>query len=266
VSGGRSVEIVVCIKPVPEAETRLRVSTDGRSFDSEAVKFVLAGYDESAVEQAMLLKEAVAGSKVHAVACGPSPRADEVLRAAIALGCDTATQVEVPAEPSLDPLVVARALARAITGMPHDLVLCGKHAGDDESGLVAPALGELLGVPDFGFVVDLRWDPGSSRFTFRRVTEAGEERWESPMPLVVGLQQAWNDPRTAKLPAILKSRKATIAKVSGAPHDPEEGRSLPEKFELPPPRTGAKLLEYKTPNEAAEKLVKILREEAKVFP
>ncbi len=92
------------------------------------------------------------------------------------------------------------------------------------------------------------------------------EKWEASLPCVVSLQQAWNDPRTAKLPAILKSRKLPIAKVpletSGSP----VGTSRSTKFELPPPRTGAKIIEFKTPEEAAQKLVRILKEEAKVFP
>jgi electron transfer flavoprotein beta subunit len=260
------VEIVVCVKPVPEAETRLRPTADGRGLDPEAVKYVLAGYDESAVEQALLLKESIPGSRVHVVSCGPAPRTEEVLRAAIALGCDQATWVEASAESVNDPGAAARALAVAVRGLPHDLVLCGKQAGDDESGLVAGALAELLGVPDFGYVVDLRWDAGSSLLKFQRATEAGQESWESPTPCVIGLQQAWNDPRTAKLPAILRSRKAPIAKVVAAAVPPGAPRSVPEKFELPPPRTGARMIEYKTPEEAAQKLVKILREEAKVFP
>ena len=84
-------------------------------------------------------------------------------------------------------------------------------------------------------------------------------------PFVIGLQQAWNDPRTAKLPNILKSRKATITKrpMESAPPGP---RSEPAKFELPLPRTGARMVEFKTPEEAAQKLVRILREDAKVFP
>jgi electron transfer flavoprotein beta subunit len=260
------VEIVVCVKPVPEAETRLRASPDGKSLDPEAVKYVLAGYDESAVEQALLLKESNPGSKVHVVSFGPAPRTEEVLRAAIALGCDQATWVEAPADASGDPVTAARALAVAIGPAPHDLVLCGKQAGDDESGLVASALGELLGLPEFSCVVDLRWDTASSRLRFQRSVESGQESWESPTPCVIGLQQAWNDPRTAKLPAILKSRKTTIAKVAPGEPVPSSPHSSPEKFELPPPRTGAKMIEYKTPEEAAQKLVKILREEAKVFP
>jgi electron transfer flavoprotein beta subunit len=259
------VEIVVCIKPVPEAETRLRVAPDGTTLDTDGVKFVLAGYDESALEQGLLLKESIPGSKVHAIAYGPAPRTEEVLRAAISLGADLATWVEAPPATGADPLLAARALAGAVREVPHDLVLCGKQAGDDEAGLVPSALGELLEVPDFGSVVDLRWDATTSRFKFLRATEAGGERWECPTPCLIALQQAWNDPRTAKLPNILKSRKATIAKrplalVPAGPH------CVPEKFELPPPRTGARMIEYRTPEEAAQKLVKILREDAKVFP
>ncbi len=257
------MEIVVCIKPVPEAETRLRPTADGTRADPDGVKFVLAGYDESSVEQALLLKEAVPASKVHAVAVGPAPRSEEVLRAAIALGCDSATWVDATADTADDGLSAARALAPALAGLPHDLVLAGKQAGDRESGVFAAALGELLGVPDFGFVTDLRWEPAAARFTFRRATEGGVERWESPVPCVIALQQAWNDPRTAKLPMILKSRKAPIAKVAAAP---AAGPSIPVKFELPPPRSGAKMIEYKTPEEAAQTLVRLLKEEAKVFP
>jgi electron transfer flavoprotein beta subunit len=260
------LELIVCVKPIPEAETRLRPTADGTTFDPEAVKFVLAGYDESAVEQALLFKEAIPGSKVHVVAYGPAPRTEEVLRSAIALGCDLATWVEAPVGEPSDPVTTARAIATAVAPLPRDLVLCGKQAGDDEAGIVPGALAEILGVPDFSGVVDLRWDSAASRLRFQRATEAGHETWESPVPCVIGLQQAWNDPRTAKLPAILKSRKATIAKVTASPRPTTTPRSMPEKFELPPPRTGARMIEYKTPEEAAQKLVKILREEAKVFP
>jgi electron transfer flavoprotein beta subunit len=260
------VEIVVCVKPVPDPETRLRSAPDGQTLDIEAVKFVLTGYDESAVEQALLLKEGAPGTKVHVVSAGPPPRTEEVLRASLALGCDSATWVETPPAVAPDPVAAARALSKAVAALPHDLVLCGKQAGDDEAGVVASSLAELLGVPDFSAVVDLRWDAGTSRLRFQRSTESGTETWETPLPCVVALQQAWNDPRTAKLPMILKSRKLPIAKVAPEAASAAAGSSRPAKFELPPPRTGAKLIEFKTPEEAAQKLVKALKEEAKVFP
>ena len=261
------MEIVVCVKPVPEAESRLRANAAGTSFETEGVKFALAGYDESAVEQALLLKQAVPGSKVHALTLGPPQRTDEVLRSAVALGCDTATAVTSEQAPLGDPLTTARGLAAAIASLPgRDLLLFGKQAGDDEEGLVGSATAQLLGVPFLGFVIDLRAEPAGDRLRFRRSAERGEETWEAPLPLAVGLQQAWNDPRTATLPAILRSRKAPIARVPAASAPSSGPRSVGATFALPPPRQGAKMIEYQNPQEAAEKLVRLLREEAKVFP
>jgi electron transfer flavoprotein beta subunit len=261
------VEIVVCVKPVPEAESRLRANADGTAFESDGVKFVLAGYDESAVEQALLLKQEVAGSKVHVVALGPPSRTDEVLRASLALGVDSATAVEAAVASLSDPIATARGLAGAISKLPaRDLVLFGKQAGDDEEGLVGGATAEALEMPFVGFVVDLRYDAGAARLRFRRSAEKGEETWESPLPLAVGLQQAWNDPRTATLPAILRSRKAPIARQPTTPPGSSAAQSVPLRFALPPPRQGAKMIAFRTPQEAAQKLVQLLREEAKVFP
>ncbi len=260
------MQIVVGVKPAPEAESRLRATADGAALDVEGVKFVLAGYDESALEQALLLKEATPGSTVHVVAAGPPGRTEEVLRASIALGADAATAVDLDAPPLADPIATARALAEAIAAIGHDLVLFGKQAGDDEEGVVGGAVAGILGLPFVGFVLDLRAEPAGGRLTFRRSVERGEETWEAALPLVVGLQQAWNDPRTAKLPAILRSRKAPIAHRTPTAIAAGTPQSLPERFALPAPRQGAKMIEYRSPQEAAEKLVRLLREEAKVFP
>src|SRR5271157_5488948 len=115
------MEIAVLVKPVPEAETRLRVAAAGTTLDPEGIKWVLAGYDESAVEQALLLKEAVPGTRVRVLSFGPAPRTEEVLRASIALGCDQATWIEHPAELLPDPIAVARAIAPVLTAAPPDL-------------------------------------------------------------------------------------------------------------------------------------------------
>jgi electron transfer flavoprotein beta subunit len=265
------VEIAVLVKPVPDAETRLRPDAKGLALDPDGVKWVLAGYDESAVEQALLLKEAAPGTTVRAVSYGPVARAEEVLRAALALGCDAATSLEAPPDAPSDPLSVARALALALGKHPATLVLCGKQAGDDEGGIVGPAVAELLGIPDFGVATNVRWEGGTQALTMERSVEGGLEKIRTALPALVALQQAWNDPRTAKLPNILKSRKAPIDRIplaevaaAMAPSAPSAAKRV--AFRLPPPRTGAKMIEYKTPEEAAEKLVRILREEAKVFP
>ena len=265
------MDIVVLIKAVPEAEARLRPNAAGTELDPEGVKFVLAGYDESAVEQSLLLRESAPGSTVRAISFGPIPRAEEVLRAALALGVDKATSVEAPPGAFVDPVLAARALAHAVAKYPCGLLLTGKQASDDESGIVPPAVAEILGLPDFGSVSDLRWTAGPGRFTFQRPAPGGLENVEVGPPVALSLQQAWNDPRTASLPMILKSRKAPIERipwteVSAALGDRAHARTVPTGFLLPAPRTGAKMIEFKTPEEAAERLVRLLREEAKVFP
>ncbi|MCI4337533.1 MAG: electron transfer flavoprotein subunit beta [Thermoplasmata archaeon] len=240
------MEIVVCVKPVPDAEARLRARADGSRLEEEGVKFVLGGYDESAVEQALLLREGGAVTAVRAVSVGPGPRTEEVLRASLALGCDTASWLDAGSAVALDAIGLAKVLAAVVQRYSHDLVLVGRQAGDGEAGLVGPALAECLGLPDFPAVVDLRWDATRRTFAFQQAVEGASLRVEAPAPLLVTLQQAWNDPRTAKLPNILKSRKAPIEKIPWA----EVAASLGDrsarfaratKFRLPPPRTGVPL-------------------------
>lgn len=264
------MELLVLVKPVPDPETRLRPNAAGTALDTDGVKWVLTGYDESAVEQALLLKESIPGSRVRAVAFGPAPRTEEILRSALALGCDAATWVEQPPDLVVDPIFTSRALAVACQKGPFDLVLAGKQALDDEAGLVGPALAERLGVADHGPVVDLRWDAAAQEFRFGVAVEGGIERWAAKPPMVVSLQQAWNDPRTAKLQNVLKARRIAIDKIASADARAAIGSEAPgarvSAFRLPPPRTGAKMIEYKTPEEAAQKLVRLLREEAKTLP
>jgi electron transfer flavoprotein beta subunit len=208
---------------------------------------------------------------VRALSFGPAPRTEEVLRSALALGCDAATWLEHPTDLAPDALLTAKALSHGLSRYPCRLLLAGKQAGDDEEGLVLPMVAELRGLPGPGFVTNLRWEAAAGRFTFDRAVEGGTERYSVPPPLAIGLQQAWNDPRTAKLPNILKSRRAPIdriawAELAEALGDSARPRSHAISFRLPAPRTGARKIEYKTPEEAASELVRILREEAKVFP
>jgi electron transfer flavoprotein beta subunit len=263
------VQSLVFVKPVPEAETRLRPSPDGRRLDTDGVKFVLSGYDESAVEQALLLKEATPGSQVRAVSYGPAPRTEEVLRACLALGCDTATWVEAPAGAEPDLRETARALATAARASPADLYLLGQQSLDTEAGLLPLALAASLGLPGANGAVNLRFDAAAKLLTFDREASGALESWGLPAPVVIGLKQAANDPRAAKLQNILKSRKLPIEKIAASAvpaASADGGTTRAIRFELPPPRTGARLIEYKTPEDAAKELVRILREEAKVLP
>ncbi|HEV2520500.1 MAG TPA: electron transfer flavoprotein subunit beta/FixA family protein [Thermoplasmata archaeon] len=265
------MDFAVLIKPVPEAEARLRPDRAGQDLDADGVKFVLAGYDESAVEQALLLRDSIPGATVRAISLGPVARCEEVLRSAIALGVDAATSLDAPPELAFDPVRLATGLTLALTRHPAALVLTGKQSLDEGSGCLSSAVAELLGLPDYGSVTDLRWDAPLGRFTLRQIVEGEVRSITIAPPVLIGLQQAWNDPRTAKLPMILKSRKAAIERIARAELEAALAKSArpPVRtvaFQLPPPRTGAQMIEYRTPEEAAEKLVQRLSEEAKVLP
>lgn len=263
------MEAVVCIKPVPEADSRLRVAPSGATYDPEGLRYTLnSTYDEAAVEEALRLKEAGAIEKVHVVSLGPA-RAEEGVRYALAMGADDGLLLETGPGDAFDPGATANLLAGVIQTGPHDLVLAGRRAGDDETGMVGSALGEHLGIPSFAFVTGISVEGPSGSLRLRRFTEAGEEVLSVSLPVVVSLLKGAQDPRTPTLPNILKARRKPLVRqplsevLARLPAPPV--RSLPVRFDLPPPRTGARLVEYQNPSEAAEKLVRLLREEAKVL-
>ncbi len=267
------MHLIVGVKHVPDADTRLRVDPSGTTYDPDGVKFTINNtYDEATLEESLRLKDGNPGTTVHVVSVGP-PRAEEGLRAALAMGADEATLVEVRTGTELDPLLTARLLAAVIRGIPHDLVLVGRQAADDEAGQVGSALGHYLGLPSAGYVTGLEVDPASKRLHIKRYVEGGEETLGMEFPAVLSILKGANDPRTPTLPNILKARRKPLRKVPVGDLLPAletwPGGAKPTSrvtaFQLPPPRAGAKILEYTSPEEAAGKLLAALREEAKVL-
>ncbi|HEV2449983.1 MAG TPA: hypothetical protein VGU43_06220, partial [Thermoplasmata archaeon] len=217
----------------------------------------------------LLLKEANPGCTVRAASFGPAPRTEEVLRSCLALGCDHATWIEAPAGSEPDLRETARALAAAAQASPAELYLLGQQSLDTEAGLLPVALAASLGLPGANGAVNLKLDVAGRQLTFDREGAGVRESWALPLPSVIGLRQAANDPRAAKLQNILKSRKLPIDRLAASTLPAPtagSGSVRAVRFELPPPRTGARFIEAKTPEDAAKELVRVLREEAKVLP
>ena len=139
------MKIAVCIKRVPDTETRIKIAADGRSIDESGVKFVLNPYDEYAVEEALRRKEAVGSGEVVVIALG-SDAAQETIRTALAMGADRGVLLKTDQRVH-DPLVIARALAAELKDGGYDLILFGKLAIDDSSHAIGPMVAELLGLP-----------------------------------------------------------------------------------------------------------------------
>src|SRR6059036_2667024 len=102
------MKIAVCVKRVPDSETRVKIASDGKSLDEAGVKFILNPYDEFAVEEALWRREHAGAGEVVIVSLGP-PAAQETIRTALAMGADRGILLQADRVPA-DGLEVARAL------------------------------------------------------------------------------------------------------------------------------------------------------------
>ena len=261
------MNIVVCLKQVPDTEAPIRIRADGRGSEESGVNFVINYYDEHAVEEALRIKER-AGGTVTVITLGP-PRAAEALRAGLAMGADAGLHIQDPALGGADHLAVAHVLAAAITPMPCALVLCGKLATDDNAAIVGPALAELLGWPQATAVTKL--ELGEKTATAHREVEGAVEVLEVPLPAVVTVERGINEPRYPSLPGIMKAKRTpiTVRTLADLGVDPGTVGASAARVELlglttPPRRQAGRILEGE-PAQVVRKLVQLLHEEAKVL-
>ena len=246
---------IVCIKRVPDSGARIRVAADGSGIDDSGLKFLMNPYDEFALEEAIRLKEEAGEGTVTALTIGPSG-ATETLRNALAVGADDA--VLLTADPPLDGLATARALADEIEGREFDLLFFGKQAIDDDNMQVPLMVAELLELPAATVVVELEVSDG--RAVAHREVEGGHEIVEFELPGVIGAQKGLNEPRYANLKGIMAAKKKPLEEK-----DLELDEPSLELLEMqePPETTGGEIVGEGP--DAVPELVRRLREEAGVL-
>ena len=136
------MNIYVCIKQVPDTETKIKLNGDSSGIDTAGIKWIMSPYDEFAVEEALRLKEKNAGSTVTVISAGPA-RVVETIRTALAMGADNGIHVELPE--TADNNMAAKALAGALKKEAKvDIVFTGKEAIDDGAAQVEPAHRRVL--------------------------------------------------------------------------------------------------------------------------
>src|SRR6266540_2646964 len=123
------MKIAVCIKRVPDSETRVKIAADGKTIDEAGVKFVFNPYDEFAVEDALRRKEQAGSGEVAVVCLGPAA-AQETIRTALAMGADRGVLLQADTIPP-DPFAAAQIIAAELKNTTWDLVLFGRMAIDD---------------------------------------------------------------------------------------------------------------------------------------
>lgn len=250
------MKIAVCVKRVPDTETRIKIGADGKSIDETGVKFILNPYDEFAVEEALRLKEKAGGGEVVVYALG-SDASQETIRTTLAMGADRGVLLKTDA-PSADPLPAARALAAELKPGGYDLILFGKFAIDDYHQAVGPMVAELLDLPCVTAVAHLEVTGGNA--IAEREVEGGVEVVELSLPAVLSADKGLNEPRYPALKGIMAAKKKPL---EVKPVTLEAGGVTLLELVLPPARREGRIVGEGP--DAVTALIQALRSEAKAL-
>ena len=266
------MKIVVAVKQVPERESAVRVSADGRGVDESDVTWTMNEPDAYALEEALQLKERAGEGEVVVLCAGPE-RVQSTLREALAKGADRAVHVVTPEEGAgslteRDSLDVARLLAEAVKAETADLVLTGLQSDDLGAGQTGVVMAELLAVPHVTLVLQVELQEGTVGAGSRgiKVKRELEDGWmqhiEMPLPALLTIQSGGNRLRYATLMGIKKARQKEMREVEAG----AASARVDEVVKVSPP-TRVKRTEMLTgsADEIAAKLVERLRFEVKVL-
>jgi electron transfer flavoprotein beta subunit len=206
------MEIFVCIKQVPDTETKVVPNSAGTFIETSSIKWIMNPYDEFAVEQSLLIKAANPSANITVVRVG-SVQSTEALRTALAMGANEAILVEAP--DNLDSYSTAKALKNAIqkSGKKVDLILSGKQAIDSDCLQVPQLLAQMLDLPSVSVIVG--FEMNGNNIQVKREIEGGSlEVYSLTTPCLLACNKGLNTPRYASLPGIMQAKKKPLVQHS----------------------------------------------------
>ncbi len=195
------MKIAVCVKQVPDATVHKRIDPGTKRLDRSG-EAALNPTDLNAVEEALRIKEAH-GGEVVLVSLGPQ-KAVESLRKALAMGADRAVLVVDDAAAGSDLLGTSRALAGALAREEADLVLFGQASNDGDGSVLWSAVADRMRLPVISQAASLTVD--GAAITGKRQTEHGYDVITAPLPAVVAVSDAINEPRYPSLKGIMGAK------------------------------------------------------------
>jgi len=227
------VKILVPVKRVIDYNVKPRVKADGSGVDLANVKMSMNPFDEIAIEEAIRLKEKGVATEIVAVSIGEQ-KSQETLRTALAMGADRA--ILIVSETEVEPLGVAKLLAKIVEEEQPGLVILGKQAIDDDSNQVGQMLAALTGRPQGTFASAVVVEGDS--VTVTREVDGGLETVKLQIPAIVTTDLRLNEPRYASLPNIMKAKSKPMAQKTPADYGVDvTARLATLKVVEPPKRT-----------------------------
>jgi len=255
------VRIAVCVKSVPDAGSARRIDGGTKRLD-RSTDGVLNPSDANAIEEALRIQEATGEGEVVLVSLGPEKALDGI-RKGLAMGADRVVLVSDDAAAGSDLVATSYALAKALVRENADLVLFGQQASDSDGAVLWAAVADRLRRPLISQVAELT--VSGSSVTGKRQTENGYDTIQAPLPAVVAVSDAINEPRYPSLKGIMGAKKKPQDVVSLADIGAEAGRAGEAgskttvlSLSPPPPRGDSKKIE--DDGSAAEQIIAFLEE------
>jgi len=254
------VKIAVCVKHVPEGTTHARIDPQTKRLDRSGEGAINA-FDTHAVEEALKIRDAQ-GGEVLVVSMGPQS-AQDTIRKALAMGADGALLVSDDGAAGSDLVATTKALAAALEGEQPDLVLFGQQSSDSDGAVLWAAVADRLRRPVISQAAELTVADG--KVTGKRQTEFGYDTIEAPLPAVVAVSDAINEPRYPSLKGIMGARSKPHRSVSVSELGIDAGevgeagsKTVVQALNDPPPR--GETVKIEDDGSAPERIVEYLAE------
>jgi electron transfer flavoprotein beta subunit len=228
------MKVLVPVKRVIDYNVKPRVKMDGTGVDLANVKMSMNPFDEIAVEEAIRLKEKGVATEIIAVSIGEA-KAQETLRTALAMGADRA--ILIVSETEVEPLGVAKLLAKIVEEEAPGLVILGKQAIDDDSNQTGQMLAALTGRPQGTFASKVEVDGDTVKVT--REVDGGLETVSLKAPAIITTDLRLNEPRYASLPNIMKAKSKPLAQKTPADYGVDVTPRLKTLKVAEPPKRSA---------------------------
>lgn len=256
------MKILVCIKQVPDMESKFKVNAQGDWYDSVDLVWRMNEYDEFAVEQAVQLKEQVGDAELTVLCIGPE-RVKETMKKALAMGCDRGVYVEDSESCAKDPFMIASIIAEFARDKNFNLIFTGMQSQDRGSAQVGMAVAELLGLPGISTVVEFAFDNG--QVTAKRELEGGLRAIvKTNTPALITCQLGLNTPRYPTLPNIMKAKKKELVSIAVTDLLKSDGRQETVRT-YPPEKKGGGLVLEGDVDKIATELIQILKDKTSVL-
>lgn len=257
------MKLLVCIKQVPDMESRFKPDAAGVWFTETDLAFRMNEYDEYAVEQAVQLREKLGdGCELTVLSIGPD-RVVEAIKKALAMGCDNAAHIQDPAASGKDPWQIAGVIAAYAKDKGFDIIFTGMQSQDRGSAQVGITVAELLGIASTSTIVGFDYDSGT--ITAKRELEGGIKGVvKMKTPALVTCQLGLNIPRYPTLPNIMKAKKKEIAAIPVADLLSADSLAATTSFHPPAKKGGGIVLEGDV-GDQVDRVIAILKDKTAVL-